>query len=67
WDELFFNIIKPSWVSSGTVDQNRAFLGVNIFTSTESALSVGYLNQYEFKSNANQMNNIIFISFNVTT
>ena len=54
-------------VSSGTVDQNRAFIGVNILISAASALSVGYLNQYEFKSTTNQMNNIIFISLNVTT
>jgi hypothetical protein len=63
WDEVFFNITKPSWVSNKTVDQNRAFLGVNILISTSNTLSVGYLNQYDFKSTANQMNNIIFIGF----
>lgn len=57
---------KQTWVSNKTVDQNRAFLVVNILISTSNTLSVGYLNQYDIKSTANQMNNIIFIGFNLT-
>jgi hypothetical protein len=65
WDEVFFNITKPSWVSSKTLEQNRAFLGVNILMSTANTLSVGYLNQYQFKSTTQQMNHIIFIGLTV--
>lgn len=65
WDELFFNITKPSWVSNKTVAQNRSFLGINMSLSASSILSIGYLNQYEFQSTTNQMNNILFIGLTV--
>ncbi len=65
-EELFVNISRPSWISTRIIDQNRAFLGVDIPTSKQTYIEVGYLNQYRFEeTTTNKMNNIAYIGFNI--
>ncbi|MFI5206312.1 MAG: DUF2490 domain-containing protein, partial [Candidatus Paceibacterales bacterium] len=64
-DEVFINVTKPDWVTNNTFDQNRAFLGIDIPMSKKTYFEVGYLNQYEVKTNQNQVNNILYVAFNV--
>lgn len=67
WDELFFNITRPAWVSNVTVEQNRAFTGVKFIASPSCFFAAGYLNQYLFRETSNQMNNIFYLGIFITT
>jgi len=45
-DELFINMNKASWIITGRLDQNRAYLGLEQRLSPRSYLGVGYMSQY---------------------
>lgn len=67
-DEVFINITRPAWITTRVLNQNRAFIGVDIPTSKQTYLEVGYLNQYVFEeTSANEMNNILFVGFYIST
>lgn len=46
YDELFFNLNHPDWVSQYFFEQNRAFIGVSRRFSDSFRFDIGYLNQY---------------------
>lgn len=66
-EEVFFNITKPPWVANKTFEQNRFFVGIDILTSPSCIVELGYLNQYQFRTSQNQMNNILLLSFIINT
>lgn len=55
YDELFFHLNHPDWVSNRFLSQNRAFIGIGIELSKVLMLEMGYLNQFE---QHNQLNNV---------
>lgn len=67
FDEIFLSLNTPKWINSHTfVQQNRAFIGIGTEISKQVAFDLGYLNQYEFKKNSNEMNNVLNFILNVT-
>lgn len=66
-DELFVNLNRPSWVNRQRLNQNRAYIGLRFPTSKKSTIDVGYMNQYVFRNTVNQMYNIAYVNFNITT
>lgn len=64
FDEVFFNINHPRWVSNKFFSQNRAFFGIGTKISEQISFDIGYLNQYIF-ANPDQMNNILLLSLNI--
>lgn len=61
-DEFFINLNEVSWVTTGTWDINRAYIGIaRKFTQTFTA-SIGYLNQYVFTTPA-QSDDVLAINF----
>ncbi len=65
FDEVFFNLNHPDWVSDSFFQQNRAFIGVSTDISKTVSVDVGYMNQYVF-GNSQQCNNVLYINFNVS-
>lgn len=66
YDEVFFNINHPEWVSIDTFSENRAFIGIGTHLSKSTMLDIGYLNQYILASKY-QDNNVLLIKFTVNT
>jgi hypothetical protein len=66
FDEIFFNLNHPDWVSPYSLEQNRVFVGVSRQLSKSTILDVGYLNQF-IHSTRNQMDHVLLLSFTVTT
>lgn len=67
-DEIFVNLTRPAWVSTRLLNQNRAFIGVDIPVTKDTYLEVGYMNQYLFEeTNANQINNILYVGYFINT
>ena len=64
YDEVFFNLNHPKWVSPYLFEQNRAFIGIGTQLSHTTILDVGYLNQYIHSRN-NQIDNVLLVSFTV--
>lgn len=67
WDEVFFNLTKPSWVANVTVEQNRAFAGAKWIPNKSGFVQVGYLNQYFFRPNFDQMNHVFYLGIFIAT
>lgn len=65
FDEVFFNLNHPYWVSDSFFQQNRAFIGISTDVSKTVSVDVGYMNQYVF-GNSQQSNNVLYINFNVS-
>ncbi len=63
YDEVFFNANQPSWVTSGIVDQNRAFIGFDTPPWKKTFVEIGYLNQYLFTEPVNRMAHVILVYF----
>lgn len=61
FDELFFNINHPAWVSPSLIAQNRAFVGIGNQLSKSAMLDIGYMNQY-LHSQAIQMNHVLLLN-----
>lgn len=64
WDEMFFNLNHPDWVSKNFFAQNRAFIGLGIRSSKQSLFAIGYMNQYQINT-VRQLSNILYASFNI--
>lgn len=65
YDELFFNLNRPVWVTPYTVDQNRVFLGIRFPFVPSTQLTVGYLNQYIWRTQHDTMNHIFYVMMGV--
>ncbi len=65
FDEMFFNLNHPKWVSPYLFEQNRAFIGIAAQLSKSILMDVGYLNQH-FRSTTRQTDNVLLLSFTVT-
>jgi hypothetical protein len=65
FNEVFFNLNHPSWVSPYFLEQNRVFLGIAKQVSTSTIIDIGYLNQYTH-SVKNSMNNVLLLSFTLS-
>jgi len=63
WDELFFNLNNPSWITKNTIDQNRVFIGYAIPILKHTTFAIGYLNQYKIRNPTNTMNHILYLTF----
>lgn len=67
FDELFFNLNHPYWVSPYLLEQNRAFVGITTQLSKSMLVDIGYLNQYLRPSNTNSISDHVFlVSFTIT-
>ncbi len=62
YDEVFFNINQPSWVTTRIIDQNRAFVGIDTKRWKNTFVEVGYINQYIFSEPTNRIAHIFSIS-----
>lgn len=64
YDEVFFNLNNPRWVSPRFFEQNRAFLGIAKQITKETMVDFGYLNQKQFGP-PSQTSHVILLSFNM--
>lgn len=64
FDEIFFNLNHPAWVSSYVVEQNRAFMGIAVKLSQSTMVDVGYLNQY-LRAFRSQQDNVLLLSVSI--
>jgi hypothetical protein len=64
FDELFFNLNHPKWVSPYFFEQNRTFIGFGTQITKSTLIDVGYLNQY-IHAETNELNNVWLLSFTV--
>lgn len=58
FDEIYFNLNHPSWVNSGAVNENWAFIGLIIPVKKWLAIDTGYLNVYKLRTTENQMDHV---------
>ncbi len=66
YEELFFNLNRPSWLSAeDTFAQNRFFIGMQLPVEKHVSLWVGYLNVYHFRSPVNRMVHVFYLSLNI--
>lgn len=65
FDEVFFNLNHPAWVSDSFFQQNRAFIGISRNVSKLISVDIGYLNQYVL-GNKRQMNNVFYLNVNIS-
>lgn len=63
FDEIFFHWNRVVWLPRYTINQNRAFLGLNVRFCDKASFTFGYLNQYVFRQQNNHMNHIAFLIF----
>lgn len=65
FDEVFFNLNHPSWVSPEFFQQNRAFIGISTDISKLISVDVGYLNQY-VTGTTKQVNSVLYLNVNIS-
>jgi hypothetical protein len=67
FDEVFFTFNNPAWINCNSFfEKNNAFVGVGTRISEYVSFDLGYLNQFEMKTTGNQVNNVLYLMFNVT-
>jgi hypothetical protein len=64
FDEIFFNLNHPDWVSPYSFEQNRAFIGIASKITKSTMVDVGYLNQY-IRSFKNQSGNVLLLNITI--
>ncbi|MEM9243726.1 MAG: DUF2490 domain-containing protein [Pseudomonadota bacterium] len=62
FDEGFFGLKRPSWVTDRTFDQNRVFLGFVIPMHKRLAIDTGYLNIFRPRSPQNRVEHILVLA-----
>ncbi|KTD11687.1 hypothetical protein Lgra_1145 [Legionella gratiana] len=68
FDELFFNVNYPSWVSDKFFSQNRYFIGIEKSISKSASFDVGYINQARFqRQNINIITDGLYLKIDVTS
>jgi hypothetical protein len=65
FDEVFFNLNHPDWVSPYGFSQNRAFFGISYNFTHSIVVDFGYLNQY-FHDLQNRDDHVLLGIFSVT-
>lgn len=68
YDEIFIPLNQTNYNSSKFINENRLFLGFNLYVSKKDWWEVGYINQYAIKTpqqTANQMSHIVSITYNL--
>ncbi len=66
YDEIFYNLNHPQWVSDKLISENRLFAGLRFLLSSKVALQVGYLNIFNINRNRTIINHNIAMQLNVT-
>lgn len=66
FDEVFFNLNHPTWVSPQAFAQNRAFVGISYNFTHSMVVDFGYLNQYFRDRDFNHYDNVIMAIFSIT-
>lgn len=61
FDEVFFNLNHPDWVSNTFFEQNRAFIGIGTLVSRHFSFDIGYMNQYQIR-NTDAMSNVVYFA-----
>lgn len=62
WDEFFYQINNTDWGASSGFDQNRAFLGLGLPTTSTARVEVGYLNVFLKRSPDNHLDHNLAIN-----
>lgn len=65
FDEVFFNLNHPYWVSQDFFQQNRAFIGISTDISKLISVDIGYLNQYVMGT-PRQLNSVFYLNINIS-
>ncbi len=63
-DEFFINLNSVEWVTTGTIDQNRAYAGIARQFTPSILAGIGYLNQYIYTSPA-QLDNVLLLNMQI--
>ena len=66
YDELFVNLNETDWGSYRGIDQNRLFLGFNWAFNANTALEMGYINQYINTRTIDRENHIVSTTLKLT-
>ncbi len=51
-EEIMINLVRPAWISTKTLDQNRSYIGLQGRINSKIKLNFGYMNQYLYKTPA---------------
>ena len=62
-DELFLNLKLVPWITTKTLDQNRAYIGILQNLTANTAFTISYMNQYLFKSRPESYHAIVLNIF----
>lgn len=66
FNEIYFDLTNPPWINSNSfIGQNHAFIGIGTKLSNTVSFDLGYLNQYQLRTTGNQINNVLYLLFNV--
>ena len=63
-NEIFVALNKAQWVTTQTIDQNRAYMGIEQRLSKIAYLSAGYMNQYLSTKNR-QFDNVLVVNLRI--
>lgn len=64
FNEIFFNLNHPQWVSPYFFSQNRFLIGVNVPLSKKVSYDIGYLMQFQH-DHINRLNHVLQIAIRV--
>jgi hypothetical protein len=67
-DEVFVNVNRVNYVANQFFDENRLFIGFNLYTGHRSWWEIGYINEYEIRApnqTQNQMSHILSVTYNL--
>ena len=63
-NEIFMNLNHTNWIITQTLDQNRAYIGIEQALSKSAFLSIGYMNQYLSTANK-QFDQVLVINYHI--
>ena len=63
-NEIFMNLNHTNWIITQTLDQNRAYIGIEQALSKSAFLSIGYMNQYQSTANK-QFDQVLVINYHI--
>lgn len=66
FDEAFFNLNHPAWVSPYFLEQNRAFIGLGKQVTKSTIIDFGYLNQQQLGP-PREFSSVLLLSFTVNS
>lgn len=65
-DELFVNLNHPQWVNRQSINQNRYFVGMDIYAK-HHLFEFGYLNQYTLSNTHHNMDHVLYLGITINT